>query len=162
MRNTRDNSVALNYLWQRLREEYQLDGWRLVIDPRPKQRMGQCRHSLGEIGVSQWILYACKWSDIEDTLRHEIAHALVGPGHKHGPTWRRAARRVGADPFPRARLDAEARARRPKTARERGQHKWAGRCACKDDHRKARLLPRHRHRYECKLCGGKITWWERY
>lgn len=35
---------------------------------------------------------------VEDTIRHEIAHALVGPGHAHGPTWKAMARRVGAVP----------------------------------------------------------------
>jgi predicted SprT family Zn-dependent metalloprotease len=33
-----------------------------------------------------------------DTLRHEIAHAIVGPGHHHNTTWKVAAIQVGARP----------------------------------------------------------------
>ena len=32
------------------------------------------------------------------TVLHEIAHALVGPGHGHGPTWKRKCLEVGAAP----------------------------------------------------------------
>ena len=34
---------------------------------------------------------------ILDTIRHEIAHALVGPGHGHSIVWQHAAKQVGAD-----------------------------------------------------------------
>ena len=33
--------------------------------------------------------------DIRDTLLHEIARAIVGPGHAHDAVWRTAARRIG-------------------------------------------------------------------
>ena len=33
-----------------------------------------------------------------DTLRHEIAHAIVGPGNHHNRTWRFAAIQIGAKP----------------------------------------------------------------
>ena len=29
-----------------------------------------------------------------DTLLHEIAHAIVGPGHAHDAVWQTAARRI--------------------------------------------------------------------
>lgn len=160
--SARDNSVALNYLWQRTRDEHSLDGWHLVIDERPRLRFGQCRHAEKEIGISRWILSVLPWDEVKDTLLHEAAHALVGPGHKHGPRWRRAARALGARPEALCRMTREQNAARPKTAKERGQHKWAGRCPCKDDHRKARILKRHLLLYTCTTCKGKITWWERY
>jgi predicted SprT family Zn-dependent metalloprotease len=37
---------------------------------------------------------------VEDTIRHEIAHALNTHGAGHGPEWRELARRVGANPKP--------------------------------------------------------------
>ena len=38
-------------------------------------------------------------SEVEDTLRHEFAHLMVGPKVKaHGKEWQAAARRVGAVP----------------------------------------------------------------
>ncbi len=39
------------------------------------------------------------WDEIEDTILHEIAHALVGPKVKaHGYEWQAMARRIGARP----------------------------------------------------------------
>jgi predicted SprT family Zn-dependent metalloprotease len=35
---------------------------------------------------------------VEDTIRHEIAHALCKPNAGHGPAWKAMARRVGAVP----------------------------------------------------------------
>ena len=32
-----------------------------------------------------------------NTIRHEIAHIAVGPGHGHGPRWRSSARLIGCD-----------------------------------------------------------------
>jgi predicted SprT family Zn-dependent metalloprotease len=37
-------------------------------------------------------------SAVRDTLLHEIAHALVGPGEGHGPKWQATALRIGATP----------------------------------------------------------------
>ena len=35
------------------------------------------------------------WSDTRDTLLHELAHAIVGPGHAHDAAWQTTARRIG-------------------------------------------------------------------
>jgi predicted SprT family Zn-dependent metalloprotease len=37
--------------------------------------------------------------DVLDTILHEIAHALVGPGHDHDVFWQIRARSVGAKPI---------------------------------------------------------------
>lgn len=36
--------------------------------------------------------------EVEDTLLHEVAHVLAGPGHGHNRIWKSWARKVGARP----------------------------------------------------------------
>lgn len=43
--------------------------------------------------------------EIMDTILHEIAHALAGPGAKHGPVWQRYCRELGCRP--EARYDPD-------------------------------------------------------
>src|SRR4051812_12271673 len=83
-----------------------------------------------------------------DTLLHEIAHALVGPGHGHGPAWRRKCREVGARPVRCGPADMPA-------------GRWRARCGgC------GRAFDRHRRPkcvrgWFCKACGperGKLRW----
>jgi hypothetical protein len=69
--------------------------YRVVIDPRPTRRLGQCRFSQREIGLSRRFLEANEWGIIENTVRHEAAHAAVGPGYGHGAVWARQARAFG-------------------------------------------------------------------
>lgn len=40
--------------------------------------------------------------DIEDTILHEIAHAIAGHEAGHGPAWKAVARRIGATPEAKA------------------------------------------------------------
>lgn len=84
-----------------------LKGWKLVIDTRPKGRLGQCRYREQEIGISSWLLELndADHREVIDTLRHEVAHVLAGPGTGHGAIWRRYAMAVGAKP--RATCNAE-------------------------------------------------------
>ncbi len=75
-------------------------GWKLVIDTRPKGRLGQCRWAQKEIGISAWLLELNDphHEEITDTLRHEAAHVLAGPKAHHGARWRRFAVALGAKP----------------------------------------------------------------
>ena len=58
-------------------------------------RAGICRHDARTIALSVSFVLRASWGDIRDTLLHEIAHAIVGPGHAHDAVWRTAARRIG-------------------------------------------------------------------
>ena len=40
---------------------------------------------------------------VENTIRHELAHALLGPGYGHGPVWRAKAAELGAAPTAKCR-----------------------------------------------------------
>lgn len=77
-----------------LLEEHGLSGWRIVFDSA-KARAGVCRSSRREIGLSRHLTLLHSEDLVRDTLLHEIAHALVGPGHGHDAVWRAAAKRIG-------------------------------------------------------------------
>ena len=58
-------------------------------------RSGIYRHDTRTIALSVSFVLRASWGDIRDTLLHEIAHAIVGPGHGHDTVWQTAARRIG-------------------------------------------------------------------
>lgn len=71
--------------------------WSFSFD-NAKRRCGQCVHSKRTITVSRYYAEQNGEKEISDTILHEIAHALVGPGNGHGPKWQAMARKIGATP----------------------------------------------------------------
>lgn len=71
-----------------------LQDWTLVLD-RAKTRAGVCRPHRREIGLSAHLTRLHPEEEVRDTVLHEIAHALVGPRHGHGPVWRAKALEIG-------------------------------------------------------------------
>lgn len=88
--------------WKALKAKYprKLSGWTLVLDHRPKRRFGQCRYVQKEVALSAWLidLNGESHSSVIDTLRHEAAHAIVGPYTGHGPKWKAMCTALGAIP----------------------------------------------------------------
>ena len=74
--------------------EHGLEGWRIELD-RAKSRAGICRHDRRVIGLSAPVTLLHDEAEVRDTILHEIAHALVGPAHRHDAVWRATARRIG-------------------------------------------------------------------
>jgi hypothetical protein len=85
--------VAIINETRRLLDKYGIPGWS-VKTTRTTRMLGQCRHSEKLIRIS---IYQPD-GDPMDTILHEIAHALVGPGHGHGHIWMAKARELGANP----------------------------------------------------------------
>jgi predicted SprT family Zn-dependent metalloprotease len=77
-----------------LMAEHGLHDWRLVIDSA-KTRAGVCRFARREIGLSRHLTVLHSEAEVRDTVLHEIAHALVGPEHRHDAVWRATAVRLG-------------------------------------------------------------------
>jgi len=79
-----------------LLEEYGLDqqGW--TFDWHSLKKVaGRCNYVARLITLSH--SYASHNDErlVENTLRHEVAHALVGPGQHHNQVWKRKALEVG-------------------------------------------------------------------
>jgi predicted SprT family Zn-dependent metalloprotease len=77
-----------------LMTEHSLDGWTLVFDSA-RTRAGVCRFDRRQIGLSRHLTALHPEAEVTETILHEIAHALVGPGHGHDALWRATARRIG-------------------------------------------------------------------
>jgi predicted SprT family Zn-dependent metalloprotease len=127
---------------------YGLHDWSFAFN-RSKRDMGLCRYGPKVIELSVHFVVRNSSQAIRDTLLHEIAHALVGPGHGHDAAWKRICREVGAKP---ERVSFEV---------DMPDGRWQARCACcgmvHHKHRK----PKRMIGWFCVHCGptlGKLTW----
>jgi len=71
--------------------------WSFRFDGAQK-RLGLCTYRSRTISLGEAFASAAEESDVRDTVLHEIAHALVGPGHGHGPVWKKKAHELGCTP----------------------------------------------------------------
>ena len=72
-------------------------GWTFDWDTA-KVRFGQCTFWTRRIQMSKALTLANNETEVRDTILHEIAHALVGPGQGHGRLWKLQAHAIGARP----------------------------------------------------------------
>lgn len=72
-------------------------GWSFHWDSA-KLRFGLCMFGRKVIKMSRALVLANDEKEVRDTILHEIAHALVGPGHGHGRVWKLMAQAIGARP----------------------------------------------------------------
>lgn len=113
------------------------------------RRLGTCFYGRKLIKLSRWHVEHDDMAKVIDTVNHEVAHALVGPGKGHGDEWQAKAVELGATPTAKC-VGSEM----PST--------WEARCpSCTMVYRRHRLLARKRDSYYCPDCGrvnGKLTW----
>ena len=72
-------------------------GWAFAWNSR-KRAFGLCDYRARTIELSTPLFALASAESSADTLRHELAHAIAPRGAGHGPLWRAACRRVGANP----------------------------------------------------------------
>jgi len=71
-----------------------LDEWRFIFDDATK-RGGLCSSANKMISMSEQFCLKVDDAEVEDTILHEIAHALVGVEHGHDAIWRAKALEIG-------------------------------------------------------------------
>jgi hypothetical protein len=133
-------------------QKHLLRGWRFQW-VHSKNTAGVCEHLTKTISLSLPIAKLSTFEQVEQTLIHEIAHAIAGPHERHGPIWLGIAQTLGytggqyhTGPVPQAR--------------------WIGTC------RRGHRVERHRltaaaRQASCPLCSSTwsaqhlLTWKER-
>ena len=118
--------------------------WRFGFD-LSTARGGVCRYADKRIDLSVSYCHRATRAEIEDTLLHEIAHAIVGHKHHHDAVWKAAARAIGCTAERCHDVDHT-------------PARWVGECGCGKSWRRQRLSRRLRHGARCRQCGGEITW----
>lgn len=71
-------------------------GWHFGFDSSTR-RFGLCDYQSKTISLSWKLVSLNDEREVSKTIRHEIAHALVGPGHGHNSVWRAMDVRCGGD-----------------------------------------------------------------
>lgn len=84
------------YLTRTLMQQYGLvdAGWTFEYSKRTTN-LGHCSYQHKIIYLSISWTYTGDEVRVLNTIRHEIAHALVGSGHSHDNVWRRKALELG-------------------------------------------------------------------
>lgn len=78
--------------------KHKLSEWRFVLNPNLGRRLGCCKHREQVIEIATYFAEKNPQATVIDTLLHEIAHALAGPGHGHDNYWKGIAISLGAEP----------------------------------------------------------------
>jgi hypothetical protein len=73
------------------------EGWTVAFS-RSYRVLGSCNATRKIITVSKKLIEYEDFDEVEDTVLHEVAHALADPSVGHGPQWKAIAARIGARP----------------------------------------------------------------
>ena len=108
-----------------------------------KERCGICSYRNKTISLSRYFIGNASLSQVLNTIRHEIAHALT-PGAGHGKEWRQLAIRMGCD------------GKTCSDIKSFSNPSWFLKCPCGKVN-----YPRHRRskvsNKMCKYCHGTLT-----
>lgn len=95
-----DKFRVVRELARRLMDENGLTRWEFQFN-KNLVRSGLCRRKLGRPGrveLSAYFVSLNPMPVVIDTLKHEVAHAIVGPEHGHSEAWKAKCRELGCRP----------------------------------------------------------------
>jgi|SRR6187431_381550 len=107
-----------------------------------KTVLGYCEYDSRTIALSRTLTLVNEPDQIEDTIRHEIAHAIAGAHARHGKEWKSVARRLGAVPRAAAQGAVTVRDTAP----------WVGTCTKCGQDSPVRFFRKPRNRRSCVKC----------
>ena len=124
-----------------------LTGWHFGFNRR-KRSLGVCLFEQCTIELSVYLILRNPHEEVLDTILHEIAHALVGPGHGHDAVWKKKCVEIGAKPIRCGQA-------------EMPPGRWRARCGqCGQDFHRYRK-PGQMRGWFCRGCGpdkGQLLW----
>lgn len=111
-----------------------------------KRSLGRCHYDGKKITLSKWYVELNEEKDVEDTILHEIAHALSflkygKKGTGHGVFWKQMCRKIGAKPN---------RIHQGVIEYPNNHYKYVDTCACKTTFKRHRLSDFRT--YRCPKC----------
>ena len=112
-----------------------------------KRTLGRCHYLTKKITLSKWYAELNNEEEVEDTILHEIAHALAWINDRctgHNATWKKWARKVGATPKACSKSNL---------AQPKNHYKYEQTC-CGTTYKRHRL--RKNAKYYCPNCKGKL------
>lgn len=113
-------------LAEKLMLDHNLIGWSFKFDSA-NARFGLCRHTKKTISLSKFLVSLNTVERVTNTILHEIAHAILGPGYGHSKVWKQKAIEIGCN----------------------GKTGY--------DHTNTIIPPsKHNYIYKCKHCGKEI------
>ena len=86
-------SLFLNMAREKMKQFY-LKDWKIKFD-HAQRRAGACYFDKKVLSFSANFLRKATDEEIIDTVLHEIAHAIVGPGQGHNLIWKKKAIEIG-------------------------------------------------------------------
>ena len=76
-------------------KEHNLEDWEfVVVSSTSKRNIGYCRRFGKRIAIQAHFFFAMTAEQVEETILHELAHALT-PGEGHSKVWRAKAIELG-------------------------------------------------------------------
>lgn len=90
------NESEVRKIAQRLLEAHELHGWKIAFG-NAIGRGGSCNYRTKTLRFSRVVMKHNTRAGTQNTITHEVAHAIAGPGAGHGPEWQRVHRRLGGD-----------------------------------------------------------------
>lgn len=76
--------------------QYGLDEWSVGFSKR-KRVNGLCKYKKKVVELSYALVNKAEAEEINNTILHEIAHAIVGPRQKHNKIWQTKFLEIGGD-----------------------------------------------------------------